>query len=185
MRFIHMTGLSVNRQRPFGGPGGPGVSLHHRAALLQGHNHHLGLHGSNHLVLPPPTVRIIISHRLVFSVAANSLPLNMVGGRGARAFFIFFLLVGSPLPHASAPRRASALPTRPPLNHQHQGPAGLGPSIPLYMTLSSLVWAHFLFPGCSCLSLALLALSYPALHLAWFALVPVTFSDFILLQSTH
>lgn len=33
------------------------------------------------------------------------------------------------------------------------------------MTLSFPIWAHFLLPGHSCLSLALFSLRYPALHL--------------------
>lgn len=98
------------------------------------------------------------------------------GGPG----LFFFLLVGAPLPHASASRRESVRPTAlPTLESSTPRPWRLGAQHPLYMTLSFPIWAHFLLPGCSCLSL-LLCFPSPiplstSLHLGWSALVPVTF----------
>lgn len=66
--------LSTIIPRPLRIPGKPGGSLQHREALLQGHHHHLGLHGPNHLGLPPPTARITIFSSSCFlrgSVAAT------------------------------------------------------------------------------------------------------------------
>lgn len=48
----------------------------------------------------------------------------------ARAFFSSFLSVPPCRMHLHLGERAFALPPCPPWNPQHQGPGGLGPSIP-------------------------------------------------------
>ena len=129
-----MTGLSINSQASSHG------CFEHRAdqvdpcsaeePFCRGTTTHLGLHGPNHLDLPPPTARINISPRPCFLRGCHSLPAGH-GGPG-----LFSPLLRAPLPHASASRRASALPPRPPWNPQHQDPGGLGTSI------SSIIPSH-------------------------------------------
>lgn len=121
--------LSSTVQPPLRIPAKLGGSLQHRGALLQGHHHHLGLHGPNHLGLPPPTARITILSSSCFLRGCHSLTASMV----ARAFLSSFWC--PPAARICIQARAFALPPRP---GAHPGilntktPAAWGPGSPLY-----------------------------------------------------
>lgn len=165
LRFIHMTGPSnqlptyLPRQTRWtlAAPSGPSAG-----APPPSSRPCMGP-AQSRPALPPPTARINVSLVVLFS-PWQPLSAGKHGGPG-----LFLSHVGAPpcrmQMHLGDRRRESlrsaASPTLGILNTK--APGALGPSIPSapYMTLSSLAWAYFLLPGCSCLSVLL---SYPALR---------------------